>query len=64
MPAAEITIRNLETTATELGLRCTIQKDGSLLICGRAQSIKSFIKKMASKIRANAEKYREKVHNG
>jgi hypothetical protein len=63
-PTAEITIQNLEATADGLGLKCTVQKDGSLLICGEGQSIKDFVKKMASKYKADAEKYRKKVHNG
>ena len=63
-PTTEISIQSLETTAHGLGLQCTVQKDGSLLVCGGDQSIKDFVKKMASKYKADAEKYRKKVHNG
>jgi hypothetical protein len=63
-PTTEISIQSLETTADGLGLKCTVQKDGSLLVCGGDQSIKDFVKKMASKYKADAEKYRKKVHNG
>ena len=64
VPTAEITIQSLKTSADRLGLKCIVQKDGSLLICGEDQSIKDFVKKMASKYKADAEKYRKKVHNG
>jgi hypothetical protein len=63
-PSAEMSIEKLKTTAHTLNLSCTLQKDGSLLICGEDQSIRDFVKKMASKYKANAEKYRKKVHNG
>jgi hypothetical protein len=63
-PSAEMSIEKLKTTAHELNLKCTVQKDGSLLVCGRDESIKDFVKKMASEYKADAEKYREKVHNG
>ena len=63
-PSAEISIKNLEATAHGLGLQSTIQKDGSLLVSGGDQLIKDFVKKMASKYKADAEKYRKKVHNG
>jgi hypothetical protein len=63
-PATEISIESLETTAHGLGLQCTVQKDGSLLVCGGEQSIRDFVKKMASKYKTDAEKYRKKVHNG
>ena len=63
-PTTEISIESLETTAHGLGLQSTVQKDGSLLVCGGDQSIKDFVKKMASKYKADAEKYRKKVHNG
>ena len=63
-PTTEISIESLETTAHGLGLQSTVQKDGTLLVCGGDQGIKDFVKKMASKYKADAEKYRKKVHNG
>ena len=63
-PSAEMSIEKLKTTAHALNLKCTVQKDGSLLVCGRDESIKDFVKKTASEYKADAEKYREKVHNG
>ena len=63
-PSTEISIESLETIAHRLGLQSRVQKDGSLLVCGRDESIKDLVKKMASKYKADAEKYRKKVHNG
>ena len=63
-PSAEMSVEKLKTTAHTLNLYCTLQKDGSLLICGENQGIRDFVKKMASEYKANAEKYRKKVHNG
>jgi hypothetical protein len=63
-PTTEISMQSLEKTAHGLGLKCTVQKDGSILICGRDQSIKDFVRKTASKYNADVEKYRKKVHNG
>jgi hypothetical protein len=63
-PSQEMSIETLEATAHTLNLSFTLQKDGSLLVCGEDQGIRDFVKKMASKYQDNAEKYRKKVHNG
>jgi hypothetical protein len=63
-PTAKMSIEKLKTRAHALNLGCTVQKDGSLLICGGDESIKDFVKKMALDYKADAEKYRKKVHNG
>jgi hypothetical protein len=46
--------------ASKMKLSFKVQKDGSLLVYGENQSIKDFVKKMASKYKAKAEKYRKK----
>ena len=59
----EIPTAKLKTLATAMKLSCEIQKDGSLLVYGEDQSIKDFVKKMASEYGKKTGKYRKKVHN-
>jgi hypothetical protein len=59
----DLPVEQLRAVAEEMSLSYSFQKDGALLVCGEDQSIKDFVKKMASKYRSKAEKYRKKVHN-
>lgn len=59
----DLSIEKLKAAANEMKLSYSEQKEGSLLVHGGDQSIKDFVKKMASKHGAKAEKYRKKVHN-
>lgn len=63
-PTLETPIEKLKTIVEQLKLLCKDQKDGSLLVYGEDQSIKDFVKKVASEHKSKAEKHREKVHNG
>jgi hypothetical protein len=63
-PSVDMSIEKLKTIADKMKLSYKAQKDGSLLVCGEDQNIKDFVKNMASKYKAKAEKYRKKVHNG
>jgi hypothetical protein len=59
----EMPTTKLKTLATAMKLSCETQKDGSLLVYGEDQSIKDFVKKMASEYGKKTGKYRKKVHN-
>jgi hypothetical protein len=64
IPSLDMPIEKLKAIANKSKLPYKAQKDGSLLVYGEDQSIKDFVKKMASKYKAKAKKYRKKVHNG
>jgi hypothetical protein len=61
--SADLPLEKLTTIADQMKLSYNIHKNGSLLVYGEDQSIKDFVKKMASKYSSKAEKYRKKVHN-
>jgi hypothetical protein len=60
----DLPTEKVRAIADEMKLSHMAQKDGSLLVYGEDETIKNFVKKMASKYAAKAEKYRKKVHNG
>lgn len=62
--SADLPPEKLRTIVEEMKLSYSFQKDGSLLVYGEDESIKIFVKKMASKHRSKTGKYRKKVHNG
>jgi hypothetical protein len=59
-PSLEMSTEKSKAIASKMKLSFKVQKDGSLLVYGENQSIKDFVKKMASKYKAKAEKYRKK----
>jgi hypothetical protein len=61
--STDLPLEKLTKIADEMNLSYNVHKNGSLLVYGEDQSIKDFVKKMASKYGSKAEKYRKKVHN-
>ena len=61
--SADLPLEKLTTIADQMSLSYNVHKNGSLLVYGEDQSIKDFVKKMASKYGSKAEKCRKKVHN-
>jgi hypothetical protein len=55
-PLAESPIEKLEALAKESGLSYKVQNDGYLLVYGKGESIKDFIKKMTTKHGLKTEK--------
>ena len=54
-PSAELPIEGLKALADELSLSYNLQSDGCLLVYGKDQRIKDFVKKMTAKYRFKAE---------
>lgn len=55
-PSTELPLEKLKTLAMESGLSYDVQADGCLLVRGENNSIKDFVKKMATKFRSKAGK--------
>jgi hypothetical protein len=55
-PSAELPLKKLEVLAQESELSCKMQIGGSLLVYGKDEDVKNFVKKMATKYRLKAEK--------
>jgi hypothetical protein len=55
-PSTELPLEKLKTLAMESGLLYDAQADGCLLVRGENNSIKDFVKKMATKFRSKAGK--------
>jgi len=54
-PSAELPIEGLKALANELNLSHNLQDDGCLLVYGKEQPIKDFVKKMTAKYSLKAE---------
>lgn len=52
----ELPIEKLEAMTEKMNISYRVQKDGSMLVFGEEQSIKDFVKKIALKYKAKAEK--------
>lgn len=55
-PSEELTVEILKALAVELNLTFNLQKDGYLLVYGKDECIKEFVKKIATKYGLKAEK--------
>jgi hypothetical protein len=55
-PSAELPIEKLKALAEESNLSSNVQNDGYLLVYGKDECIKAFVKKMATKHGLDAEK--------
>lgn len=55
-PSVELSIEKLEALAKDSNLSYKIQNDGYLLVYGKAENIKDFVKKMTTKYGLKAEK--------
>ncbi|MDH5459630.1 MAG: DUF2096 domain-containing protein, partial [Candidatus Bathyarchaeota archaeon] len=55
-PFAELPSEKLKALADELSLSYNVQNDGCLLVYGKDERIKDFVKKMATKYGLKAEK--------
>jgi hypothetical protein len=62
-PSADLPLEKLTATADQMSLSYKTQNDGSLLVHGEDETLKDFVKKMASKYGSKTGKYRKKVHN-
>jgi len=57
-PSTELPIEKLKVLAEESRLSYNVQNDGCLLVYGKEEGIKEFVKKMATKQRLKTKKYR------
>lgn len=57
-PSTELPIEKLKVLAEETNLSCNVQSDGCLLVYGKDECIKEFVKKMATKYGLKGEKWR------
>lgn len=55
-PSAELPVEGLKALSEELNLSYKVQSDGCLLVYGREECIKDFVKKMTAKYGLKAEK--------
>jgi hypothetical protein len=62
-PTAELSIEKLKALASESKLSHKLQVDGCLLVFGKVEDVKDFVKKMATKYAVKTEKQRQRVHN-